>query len=447
MQLKAAEKNYLIHEKELLAIIRALKKWRADLLGSMIFVYTDHKTLENFDTQKDLSRRQLRWQEFLSQYEINMTYIPGPDNTVADALSRLPDNNSDVTPPLHESWLSPVAAVLSISTNETVLDTIKCGYAADDYCVKVAKSSVPGTKCVNGLWYIGDCLLIPHLGDIRENLFRLAHDTLGHFGADKSYAVLHDAYYWPNMHRDLEKAYIPSCQDCQRNKSRTTKPPGPLHPLLIPDSRGSSVAMDFVGPLKPDQGFDCILTITDRLGADVCIIPTQMNISAENLAVLFFDNWFCENGLPAEIISDRDKLFVSHFWTALTSLCGIKLKMSSAYHPQTDGSSERTNKTINQSLWYHVDRSQKGWVHALPRIRFAIMNTVNASTGFSNFQLHLGRSPHLIPPIVPTELPDAIRSAASTAESVIDQINTDVKEAQDNLFHAKLSQEHHANSK
>jgi hypothetical protein len=213
MQMKAAEKNYPIHEKELLAIIHTLKKWRANLLGSPIYVYTDHRTLENFDTQKDLSRRQLCWQEFLSQYEINMIYIPGPDNTVADALSRLPDDDSIVSS-LHESWQSPVAAILSIATNQTVLDAIKSGYATDEYCLKVASSNMPGTKCVNGLWYIGDHLLIPRMGDIHENLFCLAHNSLGHFGADKLYVVLRDAYYWPNMHHDLEKAYIPSCQDC-----------------------------------------------------------------------------------------------------------------------------------------------------------------------------------------------------------------------------------------
>jgi hypothetical protein len=104
---------------------------------------------------------------------------------------------------------------------------------------------------------------------------------------------------------------IPSCKDCQQNKSCTMKAAGLLHPLPVPDSCGSSVAMDFVGPLKPDQGFDCILTITDRLGADIQIIPTQTNISTKELAVLFFNHWFCENGLLHEIISDQDKLFVS----------------------------------------------------------------------------------------------------------------------------------------
>jgi RNase H-like domain found in reverse transcriptase len=97
------EKNYPIHKKELLVIIQALKKWRADLLGSPIYVYTDHKTLENFDTQKYLSHCQLCWQEFLFQYKINMVYIAGPDNSVADAFSRLP-NNAAYVPSLHEYW-------------------------------------------------------------------------------------------------------------------------------------------------------------------------------------------------------------------------------------------------------------------------------------------------------------------------------------------------------
>ena len=112
--------------------------------------------------------------------------------------------------------------------------------------------------------------------------------------------------------------------------------------------------MDFIGPLPIDSGFNCILSITDRIGANVRIVPTNLNITAEDLAVLFFNNWYCENGLPNNIICDRDKLFISRFWTALTKLTGVKLKMSTAYRPETDGSSERSNKMINQMLHYHV---------------------------------------------------------------------------------------------
>jgi len=233
------------------------------------------------------SHCQLCWQEFLPQYKVNMVYIPSPENTVTDALSRLPKDSADVSP-LHESWWSPVAAILSISTDQTVLDAIKCGHAVDEYCLKVSNSNMPGTKCVNEPWYIGDHLLMPHIGDIHENLFRLAHDTLSHFGANKSYATLCDTYFWPNMWCDLEKVYIPSCQDCQRNKSHTTKAPRPLHPLPVLDDHGTSVAIDFVGPLKLDQGFNCILMITDQLGANIHIIPTHIDINAKDLAVLLW---------------------------------------------------------------------------------------------------------------------------------------------------------------
>src|SRR6202021_1080017 len=117
---------------------------------------------------------------------------------------------------------------------------------------------------------------------------------------------------------------------------------------------------------------------------------------------------------PKDIISDQDKLFVSKFWRALHELTGVKLKLSSTYHPETDGSSERSNKTINQCIRYHIQHNQKGWVRALLRIRFDIMNSVNASTGFSNFQIRLGRSPRVIPPIVPTTITDT-RSNADEA--------------------------------
>ena len=156
------------------------------------------------------------------------------------------------------------------------------------------------------------------------------------------------------MRRDLEQACIPSCIDCLRNKYPTTCPPGLLHPLPVPDQRSSSIAMDFIGPLPTDEGYDCILTITDRLGADIRIVPTKTTITAKDLAMIFFDTWYCENGLPNNIVCDRDKIFVSRFWKALTKLTRVKLKMSSAYHLETNGSSERSNKTVNQLLCYHV---------------------------------------------------------------------------------------------
>jgi hypothetical protein len=119
MQLKDAEKNYLVHEKELLVITRALKKWRSDLLGGHFLMYTNQCTLENFNTQKDLSRWQLRWQEYLSQYKMSIVYIKSEDNTVADALSRVPaDMYPDkIEKAIVDTWVKPVVSVMKVEAD------------------------------------------------------------------------------------------------------------------------------------------------------------------------------------------------------------------------------------------------------------------------------------------------------------------------------------------
>ena len=454
-QLNDAEKNYPVHEKELLAIVKALKKWRTTLLGTHFQIFTDHRTLEYFQSQKDMSRRQMRWSMYLADFDYEIVYIRGEDNTAADALSRMPDATPNPmlaacalaytrSPP---STRSPVAAALDITADESLLRDIIAGYQNDEFAKQLMKDitagSIEGAREENGLLYVGRQLLIPNIPRIRELFYNLAHDTLGHFGFDKSYEALRDSYYWPNMRRDLEHAYIPSCSPCQRNKSRTTKPTGPLHPLPVLDARFEAVALDFVGPLPEEGGKDTILTMTDLLGAEVQLAPIHSSATAAEVAVVLFNEWYCENGLMRQIITDRDALFTSELWTALHKLTGVKLKMSTAYHPQTDGASERTNKTLHQAIRYHVDNNQKGWLSKLPRIRFAIMNTVNSSTGFSPFHLKTGRSPRVIPPLTPA--PTTATTAEVDARQIIERLELDVKEAQDNLLAAKIRQAYHAN--
>ena len=205
MQLKGAKKNYPVHEKELLAILHTLKEWRSDLLGIPIQVYTNHQTLQNFNTQWDLSCCQLWWQELMSQYDMEIIYIPGEDNTMADALSHVPDGTFPGKSLENNPW-PLVNMVLTITTDPSILHMIQSGYTVDEFCKKIiaAPHSMPGLSTLNGLWYIGDRLLILHMGTICEDLFWLTHDTSSHFGTDKSYATLRDAYYWPNMRWDLE---------------------------------------------------------------------------------------------------------------------------------------------------------------------------------------------------------------------------------------------------
>jgi len=157
------------------------------------------------------------------------------------------------------------------------------------------------------------------------------------------------------MHQDLVNSYVPSCTDCQHNKNATSKPGGPLHPLPVPNKCFNSIAINFISPLLKDEGFDCIVTMMDRLGTDVQMVACNTNMTVEEFVAIFFNQWFCENGCPLELITNHDKLFISHFWKTLMNLSGNKHRMSMAFHPQTDGSSEQSNKTVIQALRLHVE--------------------------------------------------------------------------------------------
>jgi hypothetical protein len=475
---KWAELNYPVHEKELLAIVWALEKWRVDLIGVPFTVLTDHRTLECFQTQKHLSRRQARWMEFLQQYDFNIVYLRGEENVAADALSRIPHSPAesesqafhmspydrldelditvcatlDRTLCDQSSWAQSlskipdeepaVAPTVDIVPDDELHSAIVAGYSADAWCSKLLSSwqQMPNVTMRGDLLFFEGRLVIPRTSNVRETIFALAHDSLGHFGLDKSYDALRGSFYWPGMHSDLEKLYVPRCAQCQRVKSTTKRPIGPLHPLPVPDRRFQAIAMDFVGPLPLEEGFDTILTITDRLGADIRLIPTCTTATATDTAKLFYDHWYCENGLPTEIVSDRDKIFTSSFWHALHELTGTTLKMSTAFHPETDSSSKQSNKTLNQCLQLHVDTLQRGWVKALPTIRFAMMNTLNVSTGFSGFQLRFGCSPRVIPPLhtAPTCDPE-------TPEQLVHRLSSLEGQAWDSLLQHKVIQAFHAN--
>jgi hypothetical protein len=194
-QMNSAEHNHPIHEQEMLAIMRSLKKRRVNLLRTHIHIRTDHKTLQNFDFQRDLSQRQARWMEYLSQYEYSITYINGEKNTVADALSRLPDSMDEKEPTF------VTASVFEIRSDPKLIVRIKKGYRQDPWCKGILDNRKHGMLDAklnitrkHGLLFIGSRLIIPKYKHLQEHLFQLAHDNLGHFGIEKSYANLRDDF-------------------------------------------------------------------------------------------------------------------------------------------------------------------------------------------------------------------------------------------------------------
>ncbi|GJP84341.1 hypothetical protein CLOP_g14407 [Closterium sp. NIES-67] len=341
-KLHGAELNYPIHDKEALAIVIAFKAWRCYLKGRRTTVYTDHCSLKYLKTQPNLSRRQVRWIDFLeTHFHYDIVYKPGHKNK-ADALSR----------PAH--WDSDIA---------------------------YRKGS---TK----IW-------VPNYPPLRQLLLKEYHDVLyaGHFGSNKTLTGIAKHYYWPHMADDVQK-FVTSCDTCQRMKSSKQKKAGLLQPLPVPEQPWQVVSLDFITGLPPTtSGHDAILVVIDKFSKMGHFIPTHTTARTEETAQLFVRHIISQHGIPTTLIADRDPKFTSKFWKELMSLLGTKLAMSSAYHPQTDGQTERLNQIVEQLLRAACKDEISKWDLHLPVLEFAYNNATHAATGQTPFFLCYERHP------------------------------------------------------
>jgi transposase InsO family protein len=375
--IRPAERNYPVHEKELLAIVHALTKWRVYLLGRQFIVYTDHCPLQRLGSQPHLSGRQARWLEFLQQYNFEIKYKPGKSNVVADALSRSPIGAISLLDSEREAWQRD-------QQEDARLRAISSGLSEP-------RNRLYSLK--DGLLYYQDKLCVPKTR--RETLLQESHDIpiAGHVGVDKMYRALLLHYYWPRMLSDVQH-YVRNCDACQRNKPSNQHPAGLLQPLPIPERRWESISLDFIMSLpRTARGHDAILVIVDRLSKRAHFIPTWTTVTAEETAKLFFDHIFRHHGLPRSIISDRDPRFLSVFWSALFRQTGTKLLYSSTHHPQTDGQTERLNRTLEEMLRAYVNAKCDNWDDCLGAAEFAYNNSTQASTRLSPFELDTGQRP------------------------------------------------------
>ncbi|MBW0529997.1 hypothetical protein O181_069712 [Austropuccinia psidii MF-1] len=191
------------------------------------------------------------------------------------------------------------------------------------------------------------------------------------------------------------KAYVPSCQQCSRNKNLHDKKFGFLKPLPIPNGPLICLSMDFITQLSLSNSFDSILVIVDKFSKMAVFIPTMSSINSLVLAHLLISNNFSKNGLPSSIVSDGGPLFVSSFWTNLFQNLKISRDLSTAYHPETDGQTERVNQILEQYLRMYVSYHQDDWNTRLPLAEFAYNNSDHSSTKKLLFFTVYGRDPQL----------------------------------------------------
>ena len=387
-KLTATQRNYPPGDQEALAIITALQEWRCYLQGSHFTVNSDHHTLQRLQTQSNISGRRARYAEFLQEYNCAVQYIKGRNNVVADALSRRPD-------------LFAVQAVKGLDAGD-ILAVIKDLSRSDSF---IQQDSLLGSSSrlvpQGELYYsrLYGTLYVPSMQrgkhDIRELLITECHCSAlsGHFGIDKTTALIQRDFFWPHMRRSVA-AFLHTCHECQVAKCLSRRPYGLCQPLPVPIRRWQHVTMDLITALpKSPSGNDSVAVFVDRLTKMLHFAPCKKSVTSRELAGIFAWEVVRHHGWPDAVISDRDPRFDADFWRELMSRAGTQIRMSSPYHPQSDGQTERANRTLLQMLRVYCKSGKNGWEAQLPWLEFAYNDADQESTGRSPFFLNYGENP------------------------------------------------------
>jgi transposase InsO family protein len=371
----APEERYDVHDKELMAIVDALQHWRVYAEScSELTIYTDHKNLVHFTTTKVLNRRQVRWSEMLGQYKFKILYTPGKENGRADALSRRHDLAGEKT--------INKFAILGKNNDGSLGPSQQLNLVM----VVEGEHHIPSQ--------------VPE--ELEEEVISSHHDDPlhGHPGITRTMELIKRHYEFPNM-RDKVSKFIKNCVSCQQNKHSTHAKYGEAQAMEPPTAPWTNITMDFVTqlPISKDPvtgyDYDSIFVVVDRFTKYAEMIPFRHGYTAEQLAHVFKDRIIRYHGIPESIISDRDKLFTSNYWTTLLAALGTKKKLSTAYHPQTDGQTERVNQTMETYLRIYCNQQQDNWVSLLPMAQIAYNNKLSEATGYSPFFANHGRQPNL----------------------------------------------------
>lgn len=399
--LSKAETNYSATEKECLAVIWAITKFRPYLYGRPFRAISDHHSLCWLANLKDPSGRLARWSLRLQEYDVTVVYKSGKKHSDADCLSRAPiltgENEMEEDFPFvgvvhtadmalyqqQDADLRPL--IEQLRGESTTLPRL--------FLRGLASYSLRNNVLYKRSYGSQEKLLLVVPSALRSEILRACHDepSAGHLGVSCTFARIHDRYYWPNLLRSVRQ-YVRTCRDCQRRKKPPVKPPGFLHPLDPPDAPFRQVGKDLLGPFPTSaSGNKWIIVATDYLTryAETKALPRG---TASEVAKFFLEHVVLRHGAPTTIITDRGTAFTAAFLQDVFKLTNSTHRKCTAYHPQTNGLTERLNRTLADMLSMYVDLEHKNWDEILPYATFAYNTAMQETTRCAPFELVYGRS-------------------------------------------------------
>ncbi|GFS83154.1 transposon Tf2-11 polyprotein [Trichonephila clavipes] len=337
---------------------------------------------------KDPSGRLARWALRLQEHDFDVKYKTGKKHSDADALSRNPVEEETET---SDKFLAVTTSMNLAMEQKKDQDLAKLKLLSNSSKNEEFRF-IDGILCRKNFDPDGKLWLPVIPKHLRADILRHFHDapTAGHLGFAKTYDRIRKRFYWPGMYRNVVR-YVMHCRDCQRRKSVPQRPPGrlvPIPPAIAPFHR---IGIDLLGRFpKSAHGNKWIIVCTDY-STRYAITKALPTAEVDEIAKFLLEEIVLRHGAPRVIITDRGAVFRSRLVSSLVDLCNIDHRFTTAYHPQTNGLTERFNKTLADMLSMYVDVEQKNWDEILPFVTFAYNTAKQETTGFTPFYLLHGR--------------------------------------------------------
>lgn len=374
------------YEKECLAILLAVDQWRPYLHHAEFVIKTDQKSLTRLDDQRLTTPWKHKALTKLLGLKYKILYNKGVENIVADALSRInPQDQLEVLAVSYSqpAWLEKISsAYAKFPENAKLLATLTIKSPHGDYVLQEGLIKTKGK------------ILVPPDMKLQNLIISALHDSPvgGHSGAFVTYQKVKQLFVWTRM-KMMIKEFVAACQVCQQAKSERVKYPGLLQPLPVPKFAWQVITMNFIEGLQVSHSYNCIMVIVDKFSKYAHFLPLSHPFTAYKVAMLFMEHIFKLHGLPESIVSDRDKVFTSTLWKELFRLAGTTLQMSCAYHPQTDGQTERVNQCMEGYLRCFVHSCPNKWKDWLSLAEFWYNTSYHSSLDKTPFEVLYGQPP------------------------------------------------------